>query len=155
MGVKTSIHTHSHRHTDTQPHECTHNTELTISNVYRNSNTHTQHESLYPEAVQCQTPHPELQLCQLFTHSYTHSYLLTGSVCVSAHVHFTVCVCACVRALYCLSPYFSSLSVRLCLRVCGNGHTLARQDKQKASLFHPRHVCFIFFSYKQARGRGG
>lgn len=163
-------HTHTHTHIHTDAHA--HNTVLSISNVYRDTNTHTQHQSLYPEAVQCQTPHPELQLCQLYTHTLIYTLSPSEYVCVS-HTHWRLCMCVCAHIL-CKCVYanmsVSCFCVSLC--VCINGHKLTRQEKQKAScapaalsslllfhivfssfllsLFHPRHLRFIFFSYKQA-----
>ena len=118
MGVKTPIHTETridtHTHTRTCAQYC-----VTHSNMYRKMYTHTHthtHQSLCPEAVHCQTPHPELQLCQLYTH--TRAHFLRSSwvfVCISACTYWCLFISVCVCVYVCVRMWLYLCFASICM----------------------------------------
>lgn len=118
-GQDPHTHTDTHRHTYTHPHMCTVLCYAfqTCTGAPMYTHTHT-HQSLYPEAVHCQTPHPELQLCQLYTPTCTLSeFMLSLCVYLCMHilvsVYFCMCVCVCVCIYVIVSMFCKLMYVNL------------------------------------------
>lgn len=116
-GQDPHTHTDTHRHTYTHPHMCTVLCYAfqTCTGAPMYTHTHT-HQSLYPEAVHCQTPHPELQLCQLYTHSRAHSLSSCWVfVCISACTYWCLFISVCVCVYVCVFMWLYLCFASLCM----------------------------------------